>query len=393
MNDIDKSPSRYGASLRDLWQLEPDFLTVNHGSFGATPRSVLAAQDDWRRQLEAQPSRFMRRTLPQALRRAAGRLAAFLGADSDDVAFVDNATVGCNAVLRSLRFQPGDQIVVFDHGYAAVRNAARHEAGRAGASVVEAKMPFPRPDNNGIVAALESALTSRTRLVIVDHITSPSALVLPVERIAARCHAAGIPVLVDGAHGPGHLSFNLPALGADWYAGNCHKWLSAPKGCAFLWADRARQTDLHPVTISHGYGQGFLAEFDWTGTRDPSAYLAIDAAIDFHETLGGAALRNRNIGLAREGAQIVATALGTEIGALASMSGAMGLVRLPVTGPSTLERAKSLRAQLMDEHHTDAPFHPLAGSIWVRLSAAAYNEPKDYEQLAAILQRFVRQIS
>ncbi len=393
MTDIVESPIRYGAGLRDLWQLEPGYLTVNHGSFGATPRSVLAAQDEWRRELEAQPSRFMRRVLPPALRQAAGKLATFVGASGDDLAFVDNATAGCNAVLRSLHLQPDDQILVFDHGYAAVRNAARHEATRAGASVVEAKLPFPRPDDDGVVAVLEAALTARTRLVIVDHITSPSALVLPVARIAAACRAKGVPVLVDGAHGPGQVSIDLPALGVDWYSGNCHKWLSAPKGCAFLWASKAGQADLHPVTISHGYGQGFLAEFDWTGTRDPSAYLAIDAALDFHAQLGGNALRQRNVALAREGAEIVARALGTEIGAAPAMSAAMGLVRLNISGPANLERAKALRARLMDEHNTDAPFHALSGSIWVRLSAAAYNETQDYERLAGILQRFTRQIA
>lgn len=391
MNDVTEKRPTYGAGLRALWQLDPDFLTVNHGSFGATPRAVLQAQDEWRRKLEAQPSYFMRRILPSALRQAATKLANFVGAEGEDVAFVDNATVGCNAVLRSQRFQSGDEILVFDHGYAAVKNAARHEAGRVGASVIEAKMPYPNPSAEAIVAALEEKLSKRTKLVIIDHITSPSAILLPVERLTAACRKAGVKVLVDGAHGPGHVTFNLPALGADYYSGNCHKWLSAPKGCAFLWAKREHQAELHPVTISHGYGKGFLAEFDWTGTRDAGAYLAVDAAIDFHEKLGGATLRARNIALAREGAEIVAKTLGTEIGASPAMSGAMGLVRMPVAGPGTLERAQALRAKLMDGFRTDAPFHGMAGAIWVRLSAAAYNEPADYAKLGDMLQRFARQ--
>ncbi|MCC6469028.1 MAG: aminotransferase class V-fold PLP-dependent enzyme [Alphaproteobacteria bacterium] len=385
-NDRAEKPV-YGAAIRGLWALDPEFLTVNHGSFGATPLAVLAAQDEWRRQLEAQPSRFMRRVLPGALREAAARLAAFLNAEADDLAFVDNATVGCNAVLRSLRLGRGDEILVFDHGYAAVRNAARHVAERGGARVVEAKLPFPDPSDDAITAAFKAALTPRTRLAIVDHITSPSALVMPVARLASASREAGVPIMVDGAHGPGQVTMDLGALGADWYAGNCHKWLSAPKGCAFLWARRDRQQDLHPVTISHGYGQGFLAEFDWTGTRDPSAFLAVGAAIDLHERLGGAALRRRNAELAREGARRIADALGTQCGGAPAMYASMGLVRLPVPGPATRERAVALRERLLVEFRTDAPLHALGGSIWLRLSAAAYNEPGDYAALAGIARR------
>ena len=161
-------------------------------------------------------------------------------------------------------------------------------------------MPFPRPDAEAIVAAVAAALTPRTKLAVIDHITSGSALVLPLEQIVAACHAAGVPVLVDGAHGPGQVTLDLRSLGADWYVGNCHKWLCAPKGCGFLWAAPERQAGLHPVTISHGFGGGFLAEFDWTGTRDCSAWLSVDAALDFHARLGGAALRARNMALAAE---------------------------------------------------------------------------------------------
>jgi isopenicillin-N epimerase len=263
---------------------------------------VLTAQQDWQRRMEAQPGRFFRAILPAALRHAAGQLGAFLGADGNDLAFVENTTVGCNAVLRSLELGAGDEILVLTHGYGAVRNAARYVAERAGARVTEAAVPFPRPDADAIVASVAAALTPRTKLAVIDHITSGSALVLPLERIVTACHAAGVPVLVDGAHGPGQVTLDLPSLGADWYVGNCHKWLCAAKGSAFLWAAPSRQAGLHPVTISHGFGAGFLAEFDWTGTRDCSAWLSVGAAIDFHARLGGAALRARNVGLAAEGA-------------------------------------------------------------------------------------------
>ena len=228
--------------------LDPNWLNVNHGSFGATPRVVLAAQSTWRRRMETQPGAFMARRLPAALRAAAAALGALTGGAAADIALIENATSGCNAVLHSLPLQQGDEVLILSHVYGAVRNIVRHVADRAGACVVEAPLPFPGTTAEGILSALAAALSPRTRLAVLDHITSPSALVLPVARMAALCRAAGVPVLIDGAHGPGQVALDLPAIGADWYVGNCHKWLMAPKGAAFLWAAPHRQAGLHPVT-------------------------------------------------------------------------------------------------------------------------------------------------
>jgi isopenicillin-N epimerase len=378
-----------GTAIRHEWGLDWRFPTVNHGSFGATPLVVSAAQDVWRRRLEEQPSYFMRRVLPDALRQAAARLAEFLGARGEDIAFVENATVGCNAVLRSLRFQPGDEILMLSHVYGAVRNTINYVAERSGARVVEATLPFPNPSADAIVASLANALTSRTKLAVLDHITSGSALVLPIERMAAVCRASGALVLVDGAHGPGQVGLDLPSLGVDWYVGNCHKWLMSAKGCAFLWAAPERQSDLHPVTISHGYNKGFLAEFDWTGTRDPSAVLSVDAAIDFHHRLGGPALRARNAALAASGAAHLAARLGTECGVAGDLTAAMAMIRLPIGGKATQDRAVELRGHLLDAE-TDAPLHAQAGAIWLRISAQAYNEPADYEKLGDIVAAMIK---
>src|SRR5262249_41173794 len=177
---------------------------------------------------------------------------------------------------------------------------------------------------------------------------------------------------------------------ADWYVGNCHKWLCAPKGCAFLWARPDRQDDLHPVVISHGFGKGFLAEFDWTGTWDPSAFLAVTAAIDFHNRLGGAKLRQHNIEPARAGPAHLVQRLGTEPGAAPELFGSMGLIRLPLAGASTPERGLALRDRLLDAA-TDAPLHHHDGTIWLRISAQAYNEMADYEKLGDIVMRVVKQ--
>jgi isopenicillin-N epimerase len=379
-----------GKAVRHEWALDPDFLSVNHGSFGATPRVVLGAQRQWQQRMEAQPSRFMRAVLPQALRHAAERLGAFVGADSKDVAFVENATTGCNAVLRSLRLAPGDEIVVLSHGYGAVRNTVRFVCERAGAQIIEADVPFPHPSGDAIVANVAAALSPRTKLAVVDHITSSSALVLPLQRIVDACHAANVPVLVDGAHGPAQVPLDLRALGADWYTGNCHKWLCAAKGCAFLYARPDRQADLHPTTISHGLGKGYLDEFDWTGTRDPSAWLTAGVAIDFHHRLGGKDLMARNIALAAEATSLLARRLNTEPGATGELAGSMGMVRLPLTGPVSAERSLALRAQLLAAG-TDAPTHVVAGAIWLRLSAAAYNDIEDYARLADIVARVIRE--
>jgi len=371
-----------GLAARPLWHLDPDFLTVNHGSFGATPIAVLEAQRAWRDRMEAQPTRFMSTILPDALRAAADRLAAFLGASGQDLVFVDNATTGCNAVLRSLRLRPDDEILTLSHVYGAVRNTARFAAERTGARVTEAVIPFPRPSPAEVLDTVAAAITPDTRIAVIDHITSASALVLPVAGIVALCHARGVPVLVDGAHAPGQIDLDLTAIGADWYTGNCHKWLCAPKGAAFLWSAPNRQAGLHPVVISHGLDQGYLAEFGWTGTRDPSAALSVPAAIDFHEQLGGPALRRRNVSLAMDAAAMLADRLGTETGTAPPMAGAMGLVRLP------LADATGLRARLLAAG-TDAPIHAIDGGVWLRLSAFAYNEPEDYVRLGDILARII----
>ena len=377
-----------GAVIRLEWALDPDYVTVNHGSYGATPRCVLAAQREWQDQLERQPTRFMTVELPSLLRAAAETFAAFVGAEGRDLVFAENATQACNAVLRSLTFAADDEILVLSHGYGAVIKAVRYIASRSGARMIVAELPFPRPDDDSIIANLQAAITPRTKLAVLDHITSASALVLPIQRMVAACHAHGVRVLVDGAHAPGHVPLDVTEINADWYTGNAHKWLMAPKGCAFLWARRDRQHDLHPVTISHGYGDGYLAEFDWIGTRDPSAWLSVTAALDFYQRLGGGALQQRNIALAAEAATRLAARFGTETGTGNATQGAMGLVRLPLSGKVTPEHTLALRARLLVTG-TDSPIHPLADGAWLRISAQAYNEMADFDAMADLVAKLL----
>jgi isopenicillin-N epimerase len=376
--------SPHTPDIRPLWGLDYSRLIVNHGSYGATPLEILARQDEWRRRMEAAPTLFMATELPGAIRRAADAVGAAIGARGDDIALVDNSTAAINAILGSIAFAPGDEILVNDHTYGAVLKTARHIAACTGAVIVTATLPFPDPTAEALISAHLDAVTPRTRLAIIDHITSPRALVMPLPEMVAAFRAAGVPVLVDGAHGPGQVPLDLGALGADYYVGNGHKWWMGAKGAGFLWAAPRHQQDLHPTIISHGYGSGFLAEFDWTGTRDWSAALVLPDAIDFHARLGGTALMEANRALARAAAEQLAARFGTRTANPPGLEGAMSLVELPVGGAATHERALAFR-HMFYELGCDIPIHMLADTIWLRLSAQAYNLSSDFDRLGDLV--------
>lgn len=370
----------FGKSLRKKFLLEPGTAFLNHGSFGTTPRAVLAAAAHWRARMEANPDRFMRYVLPGALRAAAARLAGFLKAKADDVVFVENATSGMNAVLRSLEFRPGDEILVNTHTYNAVRQAIRHVCSRTGASLVEARIDLPIENSAGLEIPIMRKLNRRTKLVVLDHISSPTGLVFPVKRLAALARARGARVLVDGAHAPGQLAVDIPSLGVDWYTGNCHKWLYAPKGCAFLWARAAAKAGIHPPVISHGYGKGYAAEFDWTGTRDFSSWLAAPEGLHFFRRLGPARARSYNHKLVTRKAREIADAWNTVVDGPPELHGSLMAIRLP----EALQQRdpRKLMAELLARHRTFAAVMPIEGALWARISAQVYNAPADYDGLA-----------
>lgn len=380
----------YGAALRPLWALQDGITYLNHGAFGATPHEVLRAQAEIRMRLEAQPCRFMADVLPGALRSAAAELAEFVGVQGRDLVFVENATTGINAVLGSIVFADGDEVVVSDHTYPAVRNALSHHLQGTGARLVTAALGLPVAGPEQILSAFRQAMTARTRLAVIDHVGSMSAVIFPIDRIAQLCRANGCRLLVDGAHAPGMLDLDIGALGVDWYVGNCHKWLCAPKGAGFLWADPTLQRELHPTVISHGWGRGFTAEFDHVGTRDPSAWLAVPAAIAFHERLGGGRLRDRNRALAAEAMGMAAAALDTEPGAPPGLFGSMATVRLPPGLPATQDAAMQLRRRVWDEHRTEVAINRLGDDLWLRLSAQAYNDERDYVALGPNVLQSIR---
>jgi len=384
--------------MLEQWALEPETLYLNHGTVGATPRVVLKAQRAIHDEIERQPSRFLLRELtvlghgprperPRRMRVAAQAVAEFFGASGDDLVFVDNATTGANTVLRSLAFGPGDEILVTDLTYGAVTNAATYTARRVGAKVVRAEIPGPPFTPEATLAAILGALTPRTRLAIVDHITSESALVMPLAEIVRGCHARGVAVAVDGAHAPGAIALDIPSFGADWYFGNLHKWAWAPRSSAIFWVRPDRQAETHPNVISWGLDQGFTTEFDLVGTRDPSPFLAAPAALDFMRSLGVGAVQEWNHALAMQGARLLANRWGTEFTAPESMIGTMASVPLPERLGSTPPEAKALRDALLDEG-IEIQMHATRGRMWARISAQIYNEIADYERLAeAVMSR------
>jgi isopenicillin-N epimerase len=392
------------------WSLDPGVTFLNHGSFGATPVPVLAAQQAWRQRLEAEPVRFMVETAEPELERARTALGAFLGADPDDLAFTPNATTGCNTVLRSLRFRPGDELLTTEHEYNAVKNAMQFVADRDGARVVFAAVPFPLRSAADVIGPILAAVTPRTRLAVLDHVTSATGLVFPIRDLVAELHRHGVETLVDGAHAPGMVDVELDELGAGYYAGNLHKWVCAPKGTAFLWVRRDLQGAIRPLSISHGANSEradrtrFRLEFDWQGTVDPSAWLSVPAALEFGDSLiagGWPALRARNHALALQGRDLLCKATGQGAPAPDGMIGSMASVPLawessppPVQGVDLYgdEVHGALLAAGIQVMVTPWPQRP-EGGRWrrlVRVSAAAYNDVSEMRFLADTLAGILR---
>ena len=383
------------SGLARHWQLDPNVVFLNHGSFGACPRAVLDAQDALRARLEAEPVAFLARDLEGLQDATRTKLAEFLGADAEGLTLVPNATVGVNTVLANLRLQPGDEILVTDHGYAACRNAVERAAQRLGAHIVVAHVPFPLDGPDDVLDALDRVLRFKTRFCLIDHVTSPTALIFPVERIVPWLQARGVDVLVDGAHAPGMLPLDLTALNAAYYTGNCHKWLCAPKGAAFLHVRADRRAGFVPLVTSHGMAvprtdrSRFRLEHDWTGTADPTPWLAIPAAIATLAGLlpgGWPALMAHNRQGALDARDRLCAALEVPPPAPDAMLGSMAAVllpplRVPPQPPSLFD---SLQDFLWREHRIEVPVidWPSPRVRVVRVSAQVYNTAGQFQWLA-----------
>ena len=385
------------------WNLDPNIAFLNHGSFGACPTHVLEYQSRLRDQLERGPVQFMHRDLENLADAARAETARFVGADPDELAFVPNATTGVNTVLRSLTFEPGDELLTTSHEYNACRNAMDFVAARSGARVVAVDIPFPVESTDQVVELLMKGVTDRTRLALVDHITSLTGMVMPIERIVGSLAERGIDTLVDGAHGPGMIPLDLSAISPAYYTGNCHKWLCTPKGAAILYVRRDLQPGIRPLTISHGANSTredktrFHLEFGWTGTDDPTAYLCVPESIRFMGSLlpgGWPELWERNRKLALDARALLCDVSGVEepcpremIGTLASVPLSKGTFHFKTTALAFDEVEQTIR----EDYGFEVPVlaYPEGPSSIIRVACQIYNSIEQYAALAETLRHLL----
>lgn len=367
--------------LRREFLLDPEVAFLNHGSFGACPRPVFERYQARQRELEREPVDFLDRRLPALLDDARGNLAAYLGCSADDLAFVQNATTGVNLAARSLPLGPDDEVLATDLEYGACDLAWQWVCRRAGARYVRAPIPLPLCEPSEVVEALFAHASERTRALYVSHVTSATGLVLPLEEIVARARALDLVTIVDGAHAPGQVPVDLAALGADYYSGNAHKWLGAPKGAGFLHVRPEHQDRVDAAIVSWGYSEGdtFSQRIEKQGTRDPAAWLTVPDAIRFRAERDWDAVRDRSRGLARDARRELCDLLGTGPLAPDSMVAQMATVRLPRPSPELSQR-------LFARHRVEIPVGGPEKAL-LRLSVAGYTTRDEIDRLLAALVR------
>jgi isopenicillin-N epimerase len=398
---------------RHLWSLDPDVTYLNHGSFGPSPRVVRAAQQGWIDRLERNPMDFFMRQFDRHLEKAHERLATFVGTRAMHLLFVDNATFGMNVVARTIPLKAGDEILMTDHEYGAVIRIWRQRCQSTGAALVVRKLPQPLETADGVVEALFAGATSRTKLLVVSHVTSKTAVILPLQKICARARELGIPVCVDGPHAPAMVPVAIDRLGCDFYAASCHKWLSAPFGSGFLYVHPRWQQSAQPSIVSwgrtlSGHSSGWMDGFLWSGTRDPSAFLTVPAAIEFLESfLGGepgesggettSATAERGIQVFRDWGHRLARQAREQISKLTRLEplvpdspewyGTMISLPLPESVPEApAEYMHPLQEALWDRFRIEIPVVNWQGRRYLRVSCHLYNSAADIDRLSGALR-------
>ncbi|ACK71345.1 aminotransferase class V [Gloeothece citriformis PCC 7424] len=379
--------------MQHHWLLDKNIYFLNHGSYGATPIPVLDYQNSLRQKLERQPLHFLARELEGLLDQARQELAHFINADGDNLAFIPNATFGVNTVLRCLSFQPEDEILITNHTYNACLNAVNFIAHRTGAKVVIADVPFPLHSPQQITEAILAHVSPKTKLALLDHITSITALIFPIETLVKELANRGIDTLVDAAHVPGQIPVNIDSIGAAYYTGNCHKWLCAPKGAAFLYVRPDKQELIRPLIISHGANSPrsdrsfFRLEFDWMGTDDPTAYLSVPKAIQFMGSLlpqGWPDVWKHNHQLVLEARNLLAQTLQVSLPCPDEMIGSMASISLENIALS----GELLYNRMLKEFKIEVPTVPWkSNQKYIRISAQIYNTIEQYEYLSEILKK------
>ena len=383
---------------RREWSLPPEVVYLNHGSFGPAAREVQHARQEWTDRLESQPFDFFVRHVEAELLHAAEYLGEFVGTSADNLAFVDNATTGMNIVAKSLDLKPGDEILTTNHAYGAVLRIWRTICQKAGAKLVVHKLPDPLTDGQELTDSLMSAASDNTRLIVVDHVTSPTAVIFPFADICRRAQSRGISICIDGPHALAMLPLNIDALGCDFYLASGHKWLSAPFGSGFLYAHPRVQRNLEPLVISWG---GSLAgaearwqdEFHWSGTRDPAPQLTIPAAIDYLCRAGIRNFRRRSHDLAQYARYRIAevTGLPTELPDSQAWYGSMIALPLPPAEEPPLKKGvrDPLQAQLWKQHQIEVPVIHWQGKRLLRISCHLYTSAREVDGLADALRNLL----
>jgi isopenicillin-N epimerase len=376
--------------MKEHYLLDPEIIFLNHGSFGATPRPVMEAYQAWQIQLERQPVHFISRELLPELKQARQTLGAYLHADADDLVYIPNATFGTNIVARSLQLEPGDEILTTDHEYGACENVWKFMGQKNGTILVKHEIPLPIASPAEIAEHFWQAVTPKTKVIFISHITSPTAIRMPIEMICKKARQAGIITVIDGAHAPGQIPLDLTAMGPDFYLGNCHKWMQSAKGAGFLYTRRALQPLLEPLVISWGWGKNasftsgsqYLDYFEWAGTNDLSAYLSVPAAIQFQEQHNWQAVQYHCQQILADGLKRIdkLTGLKSVYPDQAAPFVQMAVVRLPL-----VKDISEFKRQLLEQYRIEVPCIEWNGQHFIRISVQAYNDAADLEALKLAL--------
>lgn len=381
----------FGHKIKNEWLLNDEVTFLNHGSFGATPLMVLKAKEEIERRLEREPLSFFLEEYPVLLKESLSKLAKFVGADEKNLVLVENATTGVNTILRSLEkeLKPGDGIITPNHVYQGVWNTMKFIAERTGAIANKFEIPFPIINNDKIIDIVSNQINTNTKIIILDHIASPTSLIFPIKELIKICKSRGIITIIDGAHAPGMLELDLESLGADFYTGNCHKWMFTTKGCALLWVSKEMQDKIKPLTISLFHGNGFQEEFAWTGTKNPASWLSLTPAIDFYNWLGFEKVREYNHNLVCDATDLICKELNIMEHSGYDMLGFLSSIELPVKLKLNGNTTMALRNHFMKEYNIELSFHSLGNKIYFRISSQVYNEIGDYQKLIFAIKDFI----
>ena len=396
---LTKTKETHYSELGKYWLLEKDFVYLNHGAFGACPSPVLEKQQHYRDMLEHYPIRFMIKELGDLFNNSKQTLADFIGVKNSDLAFVTNATQGVNTVFKSLKFQPGDEILITNKIYPACRNVVNFICSYSGARVVEVGIDIPVNSEDEIIERIVSATTTKTRLALIDHVTFQTSVIIPVKKIIRALEEKGIDTIVDGAHAPGAIPIRVEDTGAAYYTGNCHKWLCAPKGAGFLYVRDDKQKDITPLSISHTAGPDstFEEKFFWTGTYDPSPVICVGDSIRFMGSLfdgGWTELMTRNRQLALTARKLISEKAGLQLLCPDEFVGTLASFRLPdAKNPKAMlwYEVEELQGRLNNEFGIEVPvmYWPQMPHRLLRISAQVYNSLEQYEYLAEALNSLI----